>query len=124
MYHIHKQIMAIIHLDINNGFNPITYNGSFLPHGITHPVLHFTDKDAISPPSSPRLEGENEIRPRLLFHDEIWHRLVLTDYHVAYSLPKVSHKHHKLSSKKNMNKIFRKTHKLKQPGGASCNQRR
>ena len=116
--------MAIIFRDISNGFNPIAYNGSFLPHGITHPVLHFTDEDAVSPPSSPRPEGENEIRPRLIFHDDIWRRLVITDYYVSYSMPKIEHKFPKYPSKKNMNKIFRKTHKLKQPGGASCNQRR
>ena len=34
------------------------------------------------------------------------------------------HKYHKYPSKKNMTKYFRRSGKLKQSGGASCNQRR
>ena len=52
--------MAIVMRNVRNYYSPIEYNGTILPYGITVPLLHFTDHDPISPPVSPREEGEIE----------------------------------------------------------------
>ena len=116
--------MAIVYADINNDFSPIYYNGSILPYGITCPALHFTDDDAVSPPCSPREDGEQEVRPRIIFHEGYWRRLVLIPYTEKAEMKKRQHKFSKNPHKKNMTKYHRRMGKLKQPGGASCNQRR
>ncbi len=116
--------MAIQYQDITNHFGPISYNGTILPYGITLPLLNFTDEDAVSPPCSPRPEGEVEIRPRIIFHGAMYHRLVFIPYTETSEMKWRQYKFSKYPSKKNMNKYLRKNHKLKQPGGASCNQRR
>tara|TARA_B100001287_G_scaffold268297_1_gene264411 strand:- start:1966 stop:2313 length:348 start_codon:yes stop_codon:yes gene_type:complete len=115
--------MAIQYRDVTNYFGPIQYNGTMLPYGITMPPLHFTDEDPVSPPCSPRPEGEVEIRPRIIWHGYYWpirYRLYSSPSEMKWRQYKFS----KYPSKKNMNKYLRKDHKLKQPGGASCNQRR
>jgi len=116
--------MAIIRIDVFNDFSPISYNGSILPHGITMPKLHFTDEEAVSPPCSPRAEGEVEYRPRIIFNSPSG--FILRRYFdLSTTEMKVrQHKITKYPSKKNMTKYFRRSGKLKQPGGASCNQRR
>ncbi len=118
--------MAIVYRDIVSNFGPIRYNGTMLPYGITMPMLNFTDEEPVSPPCSPRREGEVEVRPRIIFHGSLFH-----DFHWRFiphsSTPEMKFRQYKFSkypSKKNMNKYLRKNHKLKQPGGASCNQRR
>ena len=116
--------MAIVYRDIVSNFDPIQYNGSILPYGITMPMLNFTDEDAVSPPCSPRPEGEVEVRPRIIFHGDVWRRLVFIPYSSTSEMKWRQYKSSKYPSKKNMNKYLRKNHKLKQPGGASCNQRR
>ena len=111
------------------GNSSITYNGTFLPYGITEPRLHFTDEDAVSPPCSPRISETDEVRPRLLFHypDRQWLNLGYYVYSNRDFADCVS-SHNKFPKKnrknKNMTRYFRKQGKLKQPGGASCNQRR
>ena len=60
--------MAVVTRDVNNGYNSIKYNGDVLPHGIMIPKMNFTDEDPVSPPCSPRPEGEVEYRPRIIFH--------------------------------------------------------
>ena len=116
--------MAIVERDVYNSFTPIEYNGSMLPYGITMPSLHFTDDEPVSPPCSPRAGGEVEVRPRIIFHITYIHRYLIWRTPSETSEMKFrQHKFSKYPSKKNMNKILRKTHKLKQPGGASCNQR-
>jgi hypothetical protein len=122
-----KQIrkkMAIVERDVHNSFTPIDYNGTMLPYGITLPALHFTDDEPVSPPCSPRAEGEVEVRPRIIFHNYGIYPWDLIPYSKTSEMRFRQHKFSKYPSKKNMNKILRKTHKLKQPGGASCNQRR
>ena len=118
--------MAIVYRDINNNFGPIEYNGSILPYGITMPMLNFTDKDAVSPPCSPRPEGEVEVRPRIIFHGDLSpiSYYIFIPYSSTSEMKFRQYKFSKYPSKKNMNKYLRKNHKLKQPGGASCNQRR
>ena len=116
--------MAIVERDIYNSFTPIDYNGTILPYGITMPSLHFTDDEPISPPCSPRTEGEIEVRPRIIFHIYGNYPWYFIPYSETSEMRFRQHKFSKYPSKKNMNKILRKTHKLKQPGGASCNQRR
>ena len=116
--------MAIVYVNTQNGFNPISYNGSILPYGITMPKLHFTDEEAVSPPCSPRAEGEVEYRPRIIFNSPE-HGLILWQPGLSTTEMKMrQHKFTKYPSKKNMTKYFRRSGKLKQPGGASCNQRR
>ena len=116
-----KNKMAIAYNDIYTNFGPIHYNGTNLPYGITMPILNFTDED---PPCSPRPDGEVEVRPRIICHLPTY-SLYYVYFPTSTSDMKIrQHKFSKYPSKKNMNKIFRKTHKLKQPGGASCNQRR
>jgi len=116
--------MAIVEINVHNSFCPIEYNGTILPYGITMPLLHFTDDDPISRPCSPRAEGEIEVRPGIIFHNYGYYPLYYIPYSETSEMKFRQHKFPKYSSKKNMNKILRKTHKLKQPGGASCNQRR
>ena len=64
--------MAVVYIDVNNNFSPITYNGTMLPYGITEPVLHFTDEEPVSPPCSPKPEGEVEYVPRITSSMEIF----------------------------------------------------
>jgi len=116
--------MAVVPIDVINHFTPITYNGTLLPYGITEPALHFTDEDPVSPPRSPRSEGEVEYVPRIIFHGPLYIRLMWIPYSPTIEMRKRQHKYPKYSSKKNMTKYFRRSGKLKQPGGASCNQRR
>lgn len=115
--------MAIVYRDIVNNFTPIQYNGTMLPYGITMPILKFTDEDPVSPPCSPRPEDEVEVRPRIIFHGDIWRRLVFIPYSSTSEMRFRQHKFSRYLNKKKMNKIIRKNHKLKQPGGSSCNQR-
>ncbi len=115
--------MAIIYRDVYNGFTPIKYNGTDLPYGITMPMLKFTDEDPVSPLSSPRPEGE--VLPRLIFHDPyVWIRLSTTQFSSISEMRSRQQKFSKYPSRGNNNKTLRKKHKLKQPGGCSCNQRR
>jgi len=114
--------MAIV--DVENNFSPISYNCTILPYGITEPILHFTDEDPISPPGSPRPEGEVEYVPRIIFHGDYYHRLMFIPYSPTIEMKERQHKFPKYPSKKNMTKYLRRSGKLKQPGGASCNQRR
>ena len=120
--------MAVVMRNVRNYYSPIEYNGTILPYGITMPLLHFTDHDPISPPVSPREEGEIEIRPRIIFHyahpRDPFDYLFWIPYTQTSEMKYRQHKFTKYPSKKNMNKFLRKNHKLKQPGGASCNQRR
>ena len=122
--------MAIVNRCVDVfGNSSIIYNGTFLPYGITTPELHFTDEDPVSPPCSPRPEGVREIRPTGLFHEPVYeHGLHWRYIHESYNLEKDVRKRHTKfhrKNKKNLNmKYFRRNHKLKQPGGASCNQRR
>ena len=117
--------MAIVYVNMQNGFNPISYNGSILPYGITMPKLHFTDEEVVSPPCSPRAEGEVEYRPRIIFNSPE-HGFILRQYFdlSTKEMKMRQNKFTKYPSKKNMTKYFRRSGKLKQPGGASCNQRR
>ena len=112
---------AIIYRDIVNDFSPITYNGNLLPYGITNPILHFTDVDPVSPPCSPRIQ---EIRPRIIFHEGYCYRIQLIKYKKMEEMKMRQHKYQYKIRKKNMKKYHRKTGKLKQPGGSSCNQRK
>ena len=117
--------MAIVNRCVDvYGNSSITFNGNFLPYGITTPELHFTDEDPISPPCSPRSEGgPPEIRPSAVFHEPIY-TLMYVDYTLEEDIRKRHTKFYR-KNKKNLNmKYFRKNRKLKQPGGASCNQRR
>ena len=115
--------MAVVYVNMHNGFNPISYNGSILPYGITMPKLHFTDEEVVSPPCSPRAEGEVEYRPKN--NSMPGHRIILWKPGLSTTEMKVrQNKFPKYPSKKNMTKYFRRSGKLKQPGGASCNQRR
>jgi hypothetical protein len=127
IYQIHKEQskreMAIVYRDIYCCFSSVKYNGTILPYGITMPMLNFTDEDAVSPPCSPRAEGDVEVRPRIIFHEPLI-RWIFPRTIGTSEMKFHQHKFSKYPSKKNMNKILRKTHKLKQPGGASCNQRR
>jgi len=118
--------MAIQYQDVTNYFGPIQYNGTMLPYGITMPILKFTDEGPVSPPCSPRPEGEVEIRPRIIFHEYGWDIPSPYMYYISTTseMKWRQYKPSKYPSKKNMNKYLRKNHKLKQPGGASCNQRR
>ena len=116
--------MSIVYQDVNNDFEYINYNGTILPYGITMPILNFTDDDPVSEPCSPREEGEVEVRPRIIFHGYCWRILQLIPYSSPTEMKFRQHKFPKYPSKKNMNKFLRKNHKLKQPGGSSCNQRR
>ena len=116
--------MAIIHRCVDvYGNSSITYNGSFLPYGITTPELHFSDEDPVSPPCSPRPEGVREIIPLAIFHEPIY-----IPMYIEYALEEdIKKRHHKFYRNKKRNlkmKHFRKNHKIKQPGGSSCNQRR
>jgi len=111
------------------GNRSIIFNGTFLPYGITTPELHFTDEDPISPPCSPRPEGVREIRPIGIFHVPLREYGLHWVYtHELYNLEEdIRKRHHKFyrNNKKIKNmKHFRRNHKLKQPGGSSCNQRR
>tara|TARA_B100000131_G_scaffold203206_1_gene195144 strand:+ start:57 stop:404 length:348 start_codon:yes stop_codon:yes gene_type:complete len=115
--------MAIVRVDVVNNFSPIYYNGTMLPYGITEPSLHFTDKDPVSPPCSPRPEGEVEYVPRIIFHG-FDHCLMFIPYSPTIEMKERQHKFPKYPSKKNMTKYLRRSGKLKQPGGSSCNQRR
>jgi hypothetical protein len=114
--------MAIVYRDIS----PISHNGSLLPYGITFPALHFIDEEPVSEPSSPREEGEIEVRPTewYCFHFGCYRFLQIRPFTDTSEMKFREHKMSKYPTKKNMNKILRKNHKLKQPGGASCNQRR
>lgn len=116
--------MAVVHIDVTNYFTPITHNGTMLPYGITEPALHFTDEDPVSPPCSPRPEGEVEYVPRIIFHGDLYRRLMWIPYSPTIEMRERQHKYPKYPLKKNMTKHFRRSGKLKQPGGASCNQRR
>ena len=123
--------MAIVNRCVDVfGNSSITYNGTFLPYGITTPELHFTDEDPISPPCSPRPENAPpEIRPLAVFHMPAYeHGLNWVYIQELYNMEEDIRKRHKKfyrKNKKNLNmKYFRRNHKLKQPGGASCNQRR
>ena len=119
--------MAIVYRDIYNNFAPIRYNGTNLPYGITMPMLNFTDEEPVTPPSSPRPEGE--VLPRLIFHGPpypggpaLW--FIRLPFSSTSEMKSHQHKFSKYPSRKNKNKILRRNHKLKQPGGSSCNQRR
>jgi hypothetical protein len=123
--------MATVNRFLNvYGNSSITYNGTFLPYGITTPELHFTDEDPISPPCSPRPDGVQEIRPMAIFHEPIYEYGLHWVYtHELYNLEEDIKKRHNKFYRKNKNttlntKHFRRNHKLKQPGGSSCNQRR
>ncbi len=116
--------MAIVYRDIYNYYSLMSYNGTVLPYGITCPALHFTDEDPVSEPNSPREEGEVEVRPRIIFHVGCYRYLMIRPFTDTSEMKYRQHKHSKYPTKENMNKILRKNHKLKQPGGASCNQRR
>ena len=123
--------MAIVNRCVDVfGNDSITFNGTFLPYGITTPELHFTDEDPISPTCSPRPEGVQETRPAGIFHVPLreyglhWvytHEL----YNLEGDIRKRNNKFYRKNKIKTLNmKHFRRNHELKQPGGASCNQRR
>ena len=123
--------MATVNRWVNvYGNSSITYNGTFLPYGITTPELHFTDEEAVSPPCSPRPDGVQEIRPIAIFHEPVYEYGLHWVYtHELYNLEEDIRKRHNKFYRKNKNKTlnmkhFRRNHKLKQPGGSSCNQRR
>lgn len=126
--------MAIVNRCVSvYGNSSINFNGTFLPYGITTPKLHFTDEGPVSPPCSPRPEGgPPEIRPRTIFHEPIYQygiHWVYTDemYNLEEDIRKRHNKFYRKNrnNKKNLNmKYFRRNHRLKQPGGSSCNQRR
>ena len=123
--------MAIVNRCVDvYGNSSITFNGTFLPYGITTPSLHFKDEDPVSPPCSPRPEGGPlEIRPTAIFHEPVYEYGLHWLYtHEMYNLEEDIRKRHnkfyrKKKGKRDM-KYFRRNHKLKQPGGSSCNQRR
>ena len=120
--------MAIVNTWVNvYGNSSITYNGSFLPHGITTPTLHFTDEDPVSPPCSPRAEIGPEIRPTRIYHvppyGSEW-RYIIMEYTLEEDIRKRHQKIYRKNKKNKNMKYFRRNHKLKQPGGSSCNQRR
>ena len=114
--------MSIVYQDVNNDFEYINYNGTILPYGITMPILNFTDDDPVSEPCSPR--EEIEVRPRIIFHGYCWRLPIFIPYSSPTEMKFRQHKFPKYTSKKNMNKFLRKNHKIKQPNGSSCNQRR
>ena len=117
--------MAIVRRDIYNNFSLIRYNGTNLPYGITMPMLNFTDEDPVTPPSSPRPEGE--VLPRLIFHGPYpggFMCFIRLPFSGTSEMKSHQQKFSKYPSRKNKNKILRRNHKLKQPGGSSCNQRR
>jgi hypothetical protein len=122
--------MAIVNRCVDVfGNSSITYNGTFLPYGITTPELHFTDEDPISPPCSLRTEGVREIRPTGIFHVPAYeHGLHWVYTQELYNMEEDIRNRHKKFYRKNKTnrnmKYFRRNHKLKQPGGSSCNQRR
>ena len=123
--------MAIVNRCVDVfGNDSITFNGTFLPYGITTPGLHFTDEDPISPPCSPRPEGVPEIRPIGIFHVPLREYGLYWVYtHELYNLEEDIRKRHNKFYRKNKNKKLnmkhlRRNHRLKQPGGSSCNQRR
>lgn len=125
--------MAIVNLCVDVfGNSSITFNGTFLPYGITTPELHFTDEGPVSPPCSPRPEGFREIRPTAIFHVPVYeHGLHWVYTHERYNIEEDIRKRHNKFYRKNKGKNktfnmkhFRRTHKIKQPGGSSCNQRR
>ena len=123
--------MAAVNRWVNvYGNSSITYNGTFLPYGITTPELHFIDEDPVSPPRSPRTDGVQEIRPMAIFHEPVYEYGLHWVYtHELYNLEEDIRKRHNKFYRKNKNKTlnmkhFRRNHKLKQPGGSSCNQRR
>ena len=116
--------MAIVNRCVDvYGNSSITYNGTFLPYGITTPELHFTDEAPVSPPCSPRPEGVQEIRPLAIFHEPIYIPMYL-EYTLLEDVMKRRKKFYRKEKKNRKMKYFRKNHILKQPGGSSCNQRK
>ena len=78
----------------------------------------------LSPPRSPREEGEQEVPSKILswgllekIDVDTIHRKSRNEKETAQIFKESTHK-------KNMTKYHRRMGKLKQPGGASCNQRR
>jgi len=90
-----------------------------LPYGLT---LSQRDKEPFSPPSSPREPGEEE--------EEQWRYYgVFRIYGARYTTyfwvdPEVSRVPPRTIKQKKTSKEMRRNGRLKQPGGASCNQRR
>ena len=107
---------------VYNHFNPITFNGTMLPHGLELPLLHFTDEDPISPPCSPRSEDEPiPQNPRIIFHER--YRVVRYCHWITYyETMKIKQRQYKFSNfpakKKGYmnNKNMRKRHRVHQPG--------
>ena len=118
--------MSIIFRDVYNDFSPITHNGTILPYGITEPALRFTDEEPVSPPHSPTPEGEDCIQIGRIYHGNF---NVLLCFYPFVSNQEMKQRQGKYPSprtpnNKKMTKNMRRMGKLKQPGGASCNQRR
>ena len=106
--------------NVCNGFSPIAYNGTILPYGSTEPVKQFTDEDPISPEQSPTPEGEDCIQiGRVDFN-----YLFCFPFNEKFEMKQRRGKYQRTPNNKKMTKNMRRMGKLKQPGGASCNQRR
>ena len=118
--------MSIIMQNVCNGFSPIAYNGTILPYGSTEPMKQFADEDPISPEQSPSPEGEDCIQIGRIYHGNF---NVLLCFYPFVSNQEMKQRQGKYPSprsqnNKKMTKKMRRMGKLKQPGGASCNQRR
>jgi hypothetical protein len=118
-------------LELYRGNQWLTYYGmppTCLPDRPILPILDRDgdrDGDPVSPPSSPREPGEDEDEDEDVDEEWVWHYhdIIYTFERDRWEKMNKPVRPRKIKQK-NKGKEMRRNGRLKQPGGASCNQRR